>query len=151
MIPNVDGLPFDSVLTPDGDEYMKRYYLPDIGKGKHRRFHHILGSDPQRDMHDHPWDFTTRLVYGRYIEHTPNGSTTYTAPCTITHKAEQLHMLELPYGDVWSYFLHGRLRRHWGFMTDNGWIPYDHYPDVGTVVVGNRHSTSHRRRRTPAW
>ena len=147
MVPNVHGLYHDMVISPNGDAYMERYYLPDVGKGKHRRWHHILVDDPQLDLHDHPWDFTTKLVYGWYIEHTPEGVTEYHAPCVIHHKAEQLHRLELPEGDVWSYFLHGRVRRHWGFMTADGWIAYDQYPDMGTVVKGN----SQGRRRVPSW
>lgn len=35
------------------------------------RLHHILRSDKGRDMHDHPMDFTTFILWGSYIEVTP--------------------------------------------------------------------------------
>ncbi len=149
-VPDTAGLPCDRLLASDGAEYMRRYYL-----GWNRsRFHHIVASDPGRDFHDHPWDFVSRLLVGSYIEHTPSGEIRYTAPCVIVRRAESLHRLELADGDVWSYVVHGRVRRTWGFMTDHGWLAHDRY-DAGSIAgcADAPRPTGHRRHRPrrPAW
>jgi hypothetical protein len=133
-VPDVDlrTLPCDRLIA-DGAEYMRRYYLS-YGRSRHARFHHIVASDPQPDLHDHPWDFVSKLLTGTYIEHTPDGTVTYTAPCTIVRKAEHLHQLELPDGPVWSYVVTGRLRRTWGFATEGGWQPWNTYREAGGVA-----------------
>jgi hypothetical protein len=112
---------------------MRRYYR-NQGPGPSHRFHRIITSDPGRVMHDHPWDFTSQLLQGCYIEHTPRGTTVYRAPCVITRQAEQPHRLELPEGEVWTYVVTGMARRRWGFWTPHGWVHWRHYPGAGTAA-----------------
>ena len=129
--PDVTGLPCDTVSREEIGEYLRRYYVS-TGRSS-TRFHHILASDPQPDLHDHPWDYVTHLLSGSYLEHTADGITLYEAPCTLIRKAEQLHRLELPDGPVWTWFATGRFRRRWGFSTEAGWVYYRDYPGAGTV------------------
>jgi hypothetical protein len=35
------------------------------------KLHHILRSDDDRDLHDHPWSFLSIVLKGGYWEHTP--------------------------------------------------------------------------------
>jgi len=130
-LPDVSRLPCDSLSGPDGAEYMRRYYTSGHPKSRSARFHQIISSDPGRVMHDHPWDFTSRLLSGTYIEHTPQGTRTWTAPCVITRRAEMPHRLELPDGEVWTYVVLGRPRRRWGFWTAGGWVHWRDYPGAG--------------------
>lgn len=132
-VPDVGRLPCDRLLADGGEEYMRRYYAAHTRSGS-ARFHHILTGDPQRDMHDHPWDFVSKLLSGCYLEHTPDGVIRYEAPCLIVRKAEALHRLELPDGPVWSYVVTGRPRRKWGFMTAAGWRRWDTYPGAGRTA-----------------
>jgi hypothetical protein len=125
-------LPCDRLLASGGTEYMRRYYAAH-GRGQQARFHHILASDPGYDLHDHPWDFVSKLLSGTYIEHTPDGVIRYEAPCVIVRKAEQLHRLELPDGPVWSYVILGEVRRRWGFMTGHGWVRHDLAAAAGAI------------------
>lgn len=155
--PDIAGLPCDRLMAPDGGEYMRRYYLAQSGD-RQSRFHHILSSDPGRDMHDHPWDFVSQLLVGVYIEHTPDGIIRYEAPCVIRRKAEQLHRLELPDGPVWSYVIHGRPRREWGFMADGKWTPWGEYRDSGSIAGCGEpnprrpaYQQRRRRRAAPRW
>lgn len=127
IAPDTNGLPCDAVISHSGDEYMRRFYLPSSPNKTTARYHHILASDPDKDFHDHPWDFVSTLLHGVYIEHTPRGSIVYKAPCVIHRKAAQLHRLELPEGPVWSYVLLGPVKRKWGYMTKRGWVPWDKY------------------------
>ena len=131
--PDVSFLPCDRLLAEGGAEYMRRFYLH-RGRGRQARFHLISASDPGRDFHDHPWDYTTRLLSGTYTEHTPDGVVRYQAPCTLTRKAESLHRLELADGPVWTYFVTGRFRRTWGFATNSGWVAYTDYAAAGTLA-----------------
>jgi hypothetical protein len=130
--PDVSLLPCDRLLAEGGEEYMRRFYLRRGSPGA--RFHQIVASDPGRDMHNHPWDYVTRLLSGAYTEHTPDGDVLYEAPCTLVRKARQLHRLELADGPVWTYFVTGRFQRNWGFMTAAGWVRYQDYPAAGTLT-----------------
>lgn len=131
--PDVSLLPCDRLLDSGGAEYMRRFYLR-RGRGPGARFHQITASDPGRDMHNHPWDYITRLLSGAYIEHTPDGAVLYEAPCTLVRKAEQLHRLELAGAPAWTYFVTGRYRQDWGFMTSGGWVSFRDYAAAGEVT-----------------
>ena len=130
--PDITGLPCDVISSEEAGEYMRRYHLK-YSKLTSIRFHHILASDPQRDLHNHPWDFISVILSGGYTEHTPDGSIRYDAPCVIRRPAEQFHRLELD-GDAWTYVVTGRVKQRWGFQTDRGWIPHDQYAQAGTMA-----------------
>jgi len=133
-LPDVSGLPCDSLSGPDGAEYMRRYYR-NRGPGPSFRFHRIITSDPGRVLHDHPWDFVSQLLEGCYIEHTLRGEVVYRAPCVIRRRAEMPHRLELPEGEVWTYVVTGRPRRRWGFWTARGWVHWRDYPGAGAAAA----------------
>lgn len=131
--PDISGLPCDKISAGEAAEYMRRYYLKHT-RDQSIRFHHILTSDPADVFHDHPFDFTSVMLSGSYIEITPDGATRYEAPCVITRKAEQLHRLVLD-APVWTYVVCGRVRRKWGFETKAGWVPWNNHPRAGLVGV----------------
>jgi len=131
--PDVSLLPCDRLLDSGGIEYMRRFHLRQ-GRGPNRRFHLISAGDPGRDFHDHPWDYVTHLLSGTYLERTPDGDALYEAPCTLVRTAEQLHRLELPDGPIWTYFVTGRFRRRWGFMTESGWVHHRDYAVAGRIT-----------------
>jgi hypothetical protein len=131
--PDISFLPCDKLTDAGGEEYMRRFHLS-RGSGPQRRFHLITAGDPGRDWHDHPWDYVTRLLSGRYIEHAPDGATEYGPGDILVRKAEQLHRLELVSGPVWTYFVTGRFRRTWGFMTGGGWVPFRDYAAAGQMT-----------------
>jgi hypothetical protein len=147
--PDVVRLPCDRLLDEAGEEYMRRWYLS--GRtGPQERFHKITADDPGRDWHDHPWDYTTRLLSGAgYIEHTPDGDVSYGPGDVLARRAEALHRLELIDGPVWTYFVTGRLRRSWGFMTGHGWVSYRAYLGAGHVTGCDSDHDGHDRGR--AW
>lgn len=125
--PDVAGLPSDLIQT-DGQDYMRRYFLlggPTI-PGATARYHQILRSDGAH-LHDHPWDFVSVILKGRYIETTPAGDTEYVAGCVLPRPAEALHRLALPDGPVWTFVITSSARRAWGFATDDGWVPWRTY------------------------
>ena len=74
----------DTIVGPDGHEYMRRHHFDD-----HTRIHEILHDDPGRDLHDHPWDYTTTILQGSYREHTRTGHTDH-HPGDILRRRELL-------------------------------------------------------------
>lgn len=97
------------------------------------RLHHILSSDAGRDLHDHPWDFTSILLSRGYTEHLPGGFRSgikhWPRFSVIKHKAEDLHSLELD-GPCWTFVITGPVRRDWGFQTSQGWLSHKVYDGV---------------------
>ena len=131
-VPDVDGLVTDEI-TVDGVAYMQRHYLA-RAPGYSLRLHHLLVDDAGRDLHDHPWNYTTMLLTGGYREHTPDDAVEYWAPCILSRRAEQLHRLELLDGPMWTYVVTGRVRRRWGFQTEHGWVAEADYHDADDYV-----------------
>lgn len=109
------------------------------------RIHHIQSSD-DTVFHDHPWNYTTLILRGSYIEVTPDwthGATpshvtisddydghepttyglehyqTFEAGALLRRKAATWHYLLLPKGgEAWTIFITGRKRQSWGFLVD---------------------------------
>ena len=105
--------------------YMRRwmFWCPWFGG----RSHHILRSDADPHLHDHPWSFVSWLLSGPYVEETPEG-TAYHKQWSLVHKrAADLHRIIL-YKPVWTLVFTGPKVRHWGYQTEAGWVPWREYP-----------------------
>lgn len=120
------------IRAMDGAPYLIRYRLlstPWCGI----YLHHILKSDADRHLHDHPWNFISIMLKGEYVEFRSDGTckpvpTTRMAPAFAKRKAEDFHRLKLYKGvTVWTLVIVGRRRRNWGFMTEDGWVPWQDY------------------------
>lgn len=144
--------------------YMYRYYLwrkptehtTGIPK-KEPRFnvfiHNIVQSDIG-DPHDHPWDYTSVILWGGYVEWiyiktpvwetNPNESRfnglklTYKVARTIKYRrvgdiikahAERTHMVHLKDKPAWTLFIRGPKVREWGFLNPitGIWEQYQSY------------------------
>lgn len=97
------------------------------------RVHHILRSDYDRALHDHPFDFISLILSGSYMEITPESEAPIRWPLRLPHvylpgelnikRAENLHRLVLE-APVWTLVLAGAVRRKWGFKHPDGtWTP----------------------------
>ncbi len=119
-----------------GSTYMERWRLIDC-RWFGIRVHHILRSDSDQEMHDHPFDFTSLILLGGYTEHTPLGVRHFKPGRIVRHKAEDLHRLELRGHHrrangrwelvseipAWTLVWQGPRRRRWGFKAPDGeWI-----------------------------
>jgi len=111
--------------TPDGEEYLRRYFI-----FEHEKFriylHKISRSDADPCMHDHPWRFVSIILRGGYLEHTPKGSFRRKVGRIIYHPIPWLHRLELV-KPAWTILIGGSVKRMWGFMTPTGWEPFEEY------------------------
>jgi hypothetical protein len=107
------------------------------------RIHKIQQSDSGRDFHDHPFDFTSLILSGGYLEHRPgcqcfsdedvrtrptDDCRVYLAGDVVRRKAEDFHRLEL-YDDrpTWTFVISSAYRREWGFIDRGHWVHHEDY------------------------
>lgn len=84
--------------------------------------HHILRSDQDRELHDHPWSFTTLILAGGYVEETRRGDSIrwqLHRPGELLHRpAPWAHRLILDMDrPAWTLVFVGPRKRRWGFHT----------------------------------
>lgn len=143
---------FRAVISLEGSPYLTRYRLWPRPRWSYY-LHHILRSDRDRNLHDHPFDFYTVILWGGYWEHTGHEYESLNhatgqmekrlhvvrkwrgVGTVIKHWAEDAHRLELPPGrTAWTFFIRGPRRREWGFHTDAGWVQWDEYEKLGEMT-----------------
>lgn len=119
----------DLEIAPDGDVYLYRWFVTPRGRDGNVYFHIQVASDPERPLHDHPWDNQSVILAGGYhevVQENPpwSGRKTHTRikGDTIQRKATEAHRLILPEGVPYTMtlFTTGTTVRDWGY-----WIP-DH-------------------------
>lgn len=121
-----------------GDVYMRRVYVlmtPWFGI----MFHRIFRPDRQRDLHDHPWNFFSLVLRGRYEEEVDcptcrAAGDFHPEPRTVRwwnyKRAEDRHRIAwVSRSPVWTLVFTGRKRRKWGFWVDGGtrWVLWTDY------------------------
>lgn len=131
--PFLDRAP-DFVISPDGREpYLFRWHVIPRNKEANVYFHMQVRSDPERPLHDHPWDNTSVILSGGYDELTDAGFGPNCIPYPAMRKlrkgdvchrvAEEAHRLLLPADFTYTLtlFSTGPVRREWGFYFPNRW------------------------------
>lgn len=130
----------DLTLAPNGEPYLYRWYLvgppiehPDGSKTYAPvcvMFHIQVQSDPERPLHDHPWDNQSVIVSGGYEEvlqsQPPYGAVERVLRVkgdVITRAAGEAHRLILPEGVPYAMtiFTAGPKLRDWGFWYGDNW------------------------------
>lgn len=111
----------------EGQPYLERYMVARWGKnGEHTIFlHRFLDSDPDRGIHDHPWDSKSFILAGGYNEKrliNENGQEKVIIrdikPFTINKIGKNdFHQIILKKKTpAWTLFYHGPRVKHWGFQ-----------------------------------
>ncbi len=123
-----DRLPCRIINGEQGEPYLERYYL--LGAlGWHAYLHRFVDSDPDRGLHDHPWNRALslvlsggyeeiRLARGARIESRDARTTTrFIAPGRLNRlRGDDYHRVVLRRGrPAWTLFLHGPRVKGWGF------------------------------------
>jgi hypothetical protein len=141
----------DLVIAPDGIPYIYRWHL----SGNHKLmkplgqnfFHVQVKDDPERPLHDHPWDNTSVILSGGYDETwnpTPwlfDGEADIERHATVRElrkgrmlfrTAGEAHRLKLPkeFPYTMTLFSVGPTVRDWGFWTKDGWVSADNMTEV---------------------
>lgn len=125
--------------------YMERFWIlePRTWLPIGIRVHHILRSDTDRHLHDHPWPSCSIILRGSYVEVLPQHQNQppaldqdgwiirklRTTGSVIFRTARTRHRLELT-APCWTVFITFGKRRRWGFYTPMGWIWWRQYLDT---------------------
>jgi hypothetical protein len=152
---------FKEVIILQGEPYLIRYRIWST-KRCGIYLHKILRTDTDRNLHDHPFDFTSIILWGGYWEHgrqavdhwrehlPPHGLVEqtfepvrrwYGIGSIIRHWACDLHRVELD-RPAWTLFIRGPRVREWGFLTEDGWVPWDKYENLGEYASQGASSAS---------
>lgn len=129
----------DLVIAPAGHgEYLYRWYVIPRSREANVYFHIQTASDPERPLHDHPWDSTSVILAGGYdevLDKTPGAFMTRAKPVTtetrkpgdvIFRPAKWAHRLILPAHIPYSMslFSTGPKVREWGFWEQGIFRPF---------------------------
>lgn len=135
-------------LSHDGRPFLDRWGLVDERIGGFY-LHHVADADPGKDLHDHPWSFTTIILRGGYTEQTAQAreapllaSIAERWPDTCTSGIERswrrfsihrmplnvAHRITAAKPGTWTLVLRGPTHRRWGFYLPAGWIDWELYP-----------------------
>lgn len=132
--------PPDFIIGPKETPYMHRWFLIPRNKWFNIYLHHILRSDDDRALHDHPWYSLSFVLKGVYLEIRPNDAQVYWRWSLIWRKATHTHRLVVVPGEtVWTLFITGPRIRDWGFHCPKGWVPWQKFvkpSDRGNVGIG---------------
>src|SRR5258708_33284228 len=102
----------DLTIAPDGNPYLYRWHVTPPKGPANVYFHVQVADDPERPLHDHPWDNMTVMLAGGYMEvislsaGKPSPETTYTMNRqkgdVIHRRASWPHRLFLPNGEKYA-------------------------------------------------
>lgn len=117
-----------------GDNYLRRWWIIPRNRLFNLYLHEINKSDDDRALHDHPWENTSLIIRGGYVEITPEGTFQRRAGDTIHREAEALHRLVVPdNAQTLTLFATGPIVREWGFDCPQGWR---HWKEFTSHVMG---------------
>lgn len=104
--------------------------------------HHLMRSDHDRALHDHPWPFVSIVLRGGYCElhdQTLDGSTfcLWHGPGSVlVRPAEWRHRFGLS-RPAWTLVIVGRRQRRWGFFAPGGWCWWRKYNPANGICEEN--------------
>lgn len=151
----------DLVIAPNRKPYLYRWHIVHKQTKANVYLHIQVASDPERPLHDHPWDNTSVILSGGYDEmwspqpwldeHHPSREPyvrQLRARDMIHRRASEAHRLILPshLGYTMSLFSTGPRIREWGFWFPDRWRPFTEVTkteDNMSVHIGVQHDDDH--------
>lgn len=129
------GGPHEIIARRKTGDYLLRWYLLPPMKAIRVYLHKFVDNDEVEALHDHPRDSVSLILWGQYdeITHEPGrvSNTFYEIRqrfgwlSLIFRKAEFAHRIELvDRKPVWTLFIMGPKKRHWGFLCPRQWKPW---------------------------
>lgn len=113
---------------------MLRWHLIPRNKYFNIYLHHMLHSDDDRALHDHPWWSISLCLAGTMEEvrsHPVSWAEVEQGMVIVRHAAIP-HRLVLALGrDAWTLFVTGPVIREWGFHCPQGWRHWRDYTKPG--------------------
>lgn len=113
-------------ISPHGTPYLERYFAAGWSPTNKRSgpaifLHHFVASDPDDQVHSHPWGWSASLILaGGYREERCDLDGTasvreYRPGDVNVLEADDKHRIDLLAGDCWSVFLAGNFEKAWAF------------------------------------
>lgn len=144
--------PYYHLANFDGSPYMSRWWLmpkwclelksegiywPKSWLPFVIRLHHIRSEDKDRDLHDHPADYRTLLIDGKYVEQDIFNVLHFHAQgSSRSARAETFHkIINVSEGGVWTIFIMKNRHNSWGFLKDGFKIHWREYVDQKQLIV----------------
>lgn len=111
-----------------GDLYMTRLQLLCFDNGASLMINYFHRSDEDRELHDHPWNFKSLILWRGYNEHHPGGIITTYPGMLIRRPAQWRHRVILKNNKpACTLVFTGPNLREWGFHTDKGWVHHSQF------------------------
>lgn len=132
----------DLTIAPDGNPYLYRWFIVrSTGDqlGGNVYFHMQVADDPERPLHDHPWDNMSVILSGSYRErlqeYPPYGHVAMHRRLkgdVIFRRAGAAHRLFLPAGVPYTLtqFTTGIKVHDWGFWYGDKHVPFDQVTEL---------------------
>lgn len=124
------------IVSKEGVVHFRRYRILSL-PFFNIYIHHILKSDQDRHMHDHPWNFRSFLLKGSYreeVRYPPRflvlHSYWHQAGDVIKHDRRDVHHIDLVTPSVWSLVITTGKEHDWGYHTSQGWIQHEEYRNL---------------------
>lgn len=127
--------PPDFTIGSAARPYLHRWWLIPRNRFFNVYLHHILRSDDDRALHDHPWVNLSIILRGCYVEHTVAAGGVHRrrlrrAGALKLRGPRAAHRLEIHSpGGCWTLFVTGPRVRDWGFHCPQGWRPWQEFTD----------------------
>lgn len=121
--------PHLDIIGKAKEVYLKRVWLLGHRTSKWALMIHQMNTpDQDRVPHDHPWSFLTLILWGGYVEETPNGRR-YLKPWSIHYRpATYIHRIaELPRDRAFTLVFRWRYVRSWGFWDNGKWYYWKNF------------------------
>ncbi|BCM88761.1 hypothetical protein IAD21_00603 [Abditibacteriota bacterium] len=89
---------------------------------------HVFYRSDADDLHDHPWNFWTLILWRGYIEQTPTSKRRVWPGMLLYRPAKHRHRVQLINGrKAVTLVLMTKRVRDWGFFTPQGWTQWQRY------------------------
>ncbi len=113
------------IIGRNDNPYIHRWFIIPRNKFFNIYLHHILQSDVDFALHDHPSFNISIILRGRYVEIFKEYKTIRYIGDVVFRRAKTAHRLKLSdHDDAWSLWISGPKYREWGFHCPSGWKSY---------------------------
>lgn len=97
--------------------------------------HEIFKADEDKHLHDHPWNYISITLTGKFGEFSRESidplSLKYnilSSSSIVTRKATTFHKIQILLSNkVTTLFITGKKHRDWGYVVNNKWIQHEEY------------------------
>lgn len=127
---------FEAIPSRDGTKlYLLRCWLSQPIRGDDGRWksensvllHGFAQADDDGALHDHPWDFETRILQGGYIEHRGDCTSKWLPGDRTARRAGDYHSIYELLGPTWTLVTTGPAVKDWGFLVDGKHVPHQEF------------------------